>query len=165
MSLRVEVGRLLRRPGQHRSVEGTETVPELRLGDAGVRGDAVGLALDVEGAAGDEIVVTGRIRATWDAVCRRCLEPLEVELDLEVREIFERNPVEGETYPLGDDDWIDLEPVVREAVLPAAPVAPLCAEDCAGPEPDRFPTGDAETAPDEPVRDPRWAPLDELRLE
>ena len=42
-------------------------------------------------------------------------------------------------------------------------LVPLCRADCAGPSPDRFPTGPA----DEDVRpaDPRWAALDELSFE
>ena len=44
------------------------------------------------------------------------------------------------------------------------PVAPLCSEDCAGPDPDRFPTTVVvEPDPDEPPpADPRWAALSEI---
>ena len=90
----------------------------------------------------------------------------------EVREVFEPRPVEGETYPLADDT-VDLEPMVRDAVLLALPLAPLCGDDCLGPAPDVFPAvvegdgpvddGDREAA--EPPADPRWAALDELRFD
>ena len=41
-------------------------------------------------------------------------------------------PVEGETYPL-DGDRLDLEPMVRDAVLLALPLAPLCDGGLPGP--------------------------------
>ena len=53
-------------------------------------------------------------------------------------------PTEGETYPL-DGEQVDLEPLVRDAVLLALPLAPLCADDCPGPAPEAFPTGPADT--------------------
>ena len=65
---------------------------------------------------------------------------------------------------------------MREAVLLALPLAPLCGEDCLGPAPDRFPAvvedGEAGRARRR-ARDgaletastmPRWAALDELDL-
>jgi len=71
--------------------------------------------------------------------------------------------VEGETYLLAENE-VDLEPMVRETVLLNLPVAPLCSEDCAGPDPDRFPTTVVvEPDPDEPPpADPRWAALSEI---
>jgi uncharacterized protein len=54
-------------------------------------------------------------------------------------------------------------------VLLALPVAPLCRDDCPGPEPEGFPVeieSDESTDGDEPSqRDPRWAALDQLRDE
>ena len=50
-----------------------------------------------------------------------------------------------------------------DTALLALPLAPLCSADCAGPAPEAFPV----VPPDEggPVRDPRWAALDELRFD
>ena len=77
-------------------------------------------------------------------------------------------PVEGETYPLGRDP-LDLEPVLREALALALPLAPLCDEACAGPDPEAHPVGTrhaARTDEDErrpagrpPVVGPRRPPL------
>ena len=75
--------------------------------------------------------------------------------------MFEHHPVEGETYPLGHDA-LDLEPLLREALALALPLAPLCDETCAGPDPEDHPvrTGEAE-----PPADPRWSALDSLHFE
>ena len=91
-----------------------------------------------------------------------------------MREIFERSPSEGETWPI-EDERIDLTPVVRELALLSLPLAPLCREDCEGPDAERFPTGPAdepEPGPGEecdadapPPRDERWAALDALTFD
>jgi uncharacterized protein len=97
----------------------------------------------------------------WRGECRRCLGPVDGYAEAPVREIFEARPTEGETYPL-DGEQIDLEPMVRDAVLLALPLAPLCASDCQGPAPEAFPTG----PPDEErsLLDPRWSALRDLDL-
>ena len=53
--------------------------------------------------------------------------------------------------------------MVRDAVLLALPLAPLCADACAGPAPDEFPTGPVATE-EQPV-DPRWAALTQLEFD
>ena len=95
-------------------------------------------------AAGGSFVAAGRMAGVWIAECRRCLEEVRGPLDAPLREVFEWEPAEGETWPI-NDQRIDLAPAAREAALLALPLAPLCSEDCAGPVPDRFPTGPAAT--------------------
>ena len=78
------------------------------------------------------IVASGRVKGRWSAVCSRCLNPVETEFDLRLREVFEEDPVEEETYPLLHHAEIDLEQPLRDAVLPELPIVPLCRPDCAG---------------------------------
>ncbi len=133
----------------------------------------------LESTAGNEVTVTGSLRAPYRATCRRCLGPVEGQLEVDLREVFEAHPVEGETYLL-TRDWLDLEPMVRDALVLALPVAPLCGPDCPGPDPGSFPVT-VEEGPGDPgpgshaaaddaaesgaTRDPRWAALDGLRLD
>ena len=125
----------------------------------------------------DGIVVEGELHAPWAGECRRCLDPIEGAVDIEVRELFESNPTPGDTYPI-DGDHIDLNPLVHDAVLLGLPLSPLCRPDCPGPDPERFPTtveddpagttasGEGEPdVPATPAGDPRWAALDALRFE
>ncbi|MGH9036188.1 MAG: YceD family protein [Acidimicrobiia bacterium] len=77
------------------------------------------------------IVASGRVRGRWSAVCSRCLAPVETDFDLRVREVFEEDPVEDETYPLRQEE-IDLEQPLRDVVVPELPIVPLCGSDCAG---------------------------------
>jgi len=157
----VDVVDLRRRTGSRRTVESRVVIDDLEVGERLIVDRAVQANLVVE-AVTEGLVVSGQVTALSRTACRGCLGDVDVLLDFEIREIFEATPIEGETWPI-DDERIDLTPVLREVVLLNLPVAPLCAEDCAGPEPGRFPTGLAPG--DEPPRDERWAALDELRFE
>jgi len=126
-------------------------------------GAPVDVDLELE-TLSDGLVATGTIDAPWVGDCRRCLRPVEGRAAVEVREIFQPRPVEGETYPMGED-VVDLGPMVRDAVLLALPLAPLCAEDCRGPAPEDFPTGGSDGEASGPPVDPRWAALAELDFE
>jgi len=72
---------------------------------------------------------------------------------------------ESDVYPLGVKD-LDLEPMVRDTLLLALPLSPLCAPDCSGPDPARFPAGpqtDTGRGEEASTGDPRWSVLDVLR--
>jgi uncharacterized protein len=163
------VTELRRRPGTQREVHVAAPVSGLAITTARVpEGSDVELDGALEAIEGG-ITLTGTVRAPWTGECRRCLEEVTGIVEIEVSEVFEARPVPGETYPIDGDD-VDLEPVLRDAVLLHLPLAPLCREGCLGPAPDAFPAavgddgapgGAGEGA--EPPRDPRWAALDVLR--
>jgi uncharacterized protein len=161
--LQVGVSELLRHPGSRRSFELDVVLDDLALSTSRVEpGTPVHVELVLESLSAS-VTATGTVSVRWQGDCRRCLEPVEGDAEAEVHaEVFEAEPTEGETYPLVGEQ-VDLEPLVRDAVLLALPLAPLCADICAGPAPDQFPTGPAPEA--EPLRDPRWAVLDELSFE
>jgi uncharacterized protein len=111
----------------------------------------------------DGLLATGTVEGAWEGPCRRCLRPVQGSLSVDVQELFESAPREGETYALGHDR-VDLEPLARESLILDLPLAPLCRDDCRG----LCPTcgadlnqGDCD-CPVETV-DPRWAALDVLR--
>ena len=123
---------------------------------------AEGVAVELTGEAesiSDGVVLTGAITVAWEGSCRRCLEPTNGTAVVDVREIYETHPVDGETWPL-EQDHIDVGPLLRDTALLALPLAPLCLDDCPGPAPEAYPTN----AVPEPPRDPRWAALDDLDL-
>jgi uncharacterized protein len=165
--LKVPVTDLLRQPGTRRTVVRAVPLEGLTVAGTEVPPDAeVDLDLVLE-ATGDDIVVSGMVTIPWQGACRRCLADVAGTTRTPVREIFQPRAVEGETYPLGDG-MADLEPLLRDAVLLALPLAPLCTEDCAGPDPERFPaaaTGAVGEPDGEAGRDPRWAALDALRFD
>lgn len=168
--LRLKPAELLRRPGTRRSLEGTARIEGIGLERLEVTADPeIEYRLVVESLP-DGIVVTGSATGRWSAPCRRCLEPVTGSLDAKVREVFSSSlEREGATdvadvQPL-TSDLLDLTQTVREAAVLALPLAPACDEDCRGPDPHRFPTGERSGEDDSQPRDPRWSVLDQLSLD
>lgn len=161
----IDVGEELRHPGVRRKLALSAPLPGVALSTARIADDAdvhADLVLEAQGAT---VIVQGIARAPWVGECRRCLGPTEGEITVEVHEVFEQSPTEGETFPLAGEH-VDLTPMLRETLALALPLAPLCAEDCVGPDPEDHPVrvpadDDADARP----ADPRWAALDELRFD
>ena len=159
----VPTAELAHRPGARHAVTLAGPLPGLALSSARLTDDDVVVDVVLE-SQGDTMTVTGTATASWVGECRRCLETTRGEVTVQLSEVFEPRPTEGETYPLGRDH-LDLEPVLREALALALPLAPLCDEACPGPDPDAHPVGIDDGADEGPPADPRWAALDSLRFD
>ncbi|MCX5416896.1 MULTISPECIES: YceD family protein [unclassified Streptomyces] len=139
-----------RRPGTQKRLTRTAEAPK-DLGIDGVIGvpENAPLALDLRlESVMEGVLVTGTARATAEGECVRCLEPLTVEVEADFQEMFsypdadDRNrsrtadPVDDaeddEDRFFLEDDSFDLEPVLRDAVVLALPLQPVCKETCAG---------------------------------
>ncbi|MGH9018064.1 MAG: YceD family protein [Acidimicrobiales bacterium] len=109
------------------------------------------------------VSVAGEVTAPWAGQCRRCLCPAVGALTVPVRELYTPEGDGEDAYPLVNDE-VDLESLVRDAVLLELPLAPLCTEGCQGLCPvcgaNRNETSCSCAAP----RDERWAALDTLRV-
>jgi uncharacterized protein len=166
--LRVHVSDLLRHPGARREHRALVVVPDLAVSTTTARPE-VELDLVLESLVAG-LLATGHVRARWDAECVRCLDPVHGVLDVEIRELFEPAPTEGESYPLGTE-VVDLEPMVRDAVVLDLPLAPRHDEGACDPDvvavldeaPDPVPD-DADGDDPSPPADPRWAALRELEF-
>lgn len=88
------------------------------------------------------VLVTGTAHAPLRGECVRCLEPVGRELDTDFQEMYAypendrrgsdaEDGDEGETLTL-EGDLFDLEPVLRDAVVLALPLQPVCRDDCPG---------------------------------
>jgi uncharacterized protein len=162
----VSTGELFRHPGARQRVALSGPLTGVALSTARLTDDDIEADLTLE-AQGSTLTVTGPVTGRWTGECRRCLGPTGGDVTVDLREIFEPHPVEGETYPLGGDQ-VDLEPALRDALALALPLAPLCDEACAGPDPDDHPVAvedDSPGADGEALADPRWSALDALRFD
>lgn len=163
--LKVSVADLLPHPGKTKRVERDAILEGLAVSGSSVPpGEPVHIDVELQ-AVNDGIVAVGTVRASWTGECRRCLEAAGGEIATDVQEIFERDPVEGETRPLRDAT-VDLTDMARDAVLLELPIAALCEDDCAGLCPtcgiDRNESS-CDCAASEP--DPRWAALEDLTFD
>jgi uncharacterized protein len=160
----VPVSEILRRLGERRPLRRELSLVGLRVGAVEVPETA---AIVIDGtieSVREGVLVDATIRAPWVGECRRCLDPVDGNLEIKSRELFERTSTPGESYPLVGER-VDLVAMVTDAVLLSLPLAPLCSDDCRGPDPERFP---AEPAPDDvevAPSDPRWAALADVAFD
>ena len=167
-----------RRPGSQREVELTVPAPaQLGIEVLSVpEGAPVELDLRLE-AVMEGVLVTGTARATLTGECARCLEPLTEDTEVGFQELFvyEDHAHQGEEHAdrdlddetsLLEDDLLDLEPLLRDAVVLALPFQPLCMDDCPGLciECGARLADDPDHAHDAPI-DPRWAGLQQLQAD
>ena len=122
----------------------------------------------------DDVVANGTLQAKANMPCRRCLEPVDVELDHPVRLLFragitelEAESEEGHVYALPEKaKELDLTHPIREHVILGMPQYVLCKEDCRGLCPhcgvdQNRGTCDCTQDP----ADDRWAALKRVKLE
>lgn len=163
-----------RRPGAMHEVDlqpgapadfGTDVlaVPQGQLMDLQVRMESVH----------EGVLVTGTVSATASGACVRCLDEIDHPVDASFQELFvwpdrakHHREVDAESDQdeehLIEDEMIDLEPVLRDAVLPSLPFQPVCRDDCPG-----LCSECGARLEDDPEHhheqiDPRWAALEAL---
>ncbi len=77
------------------------------------------------------IFVSGTVDTMFKAVCSRCLVPMEQPLTLHIEEEYSSDADES-AFTISGGKEIDLSEAVRQYLLLAIPMKPLCREDCAG---------------------------------
>lgn len=161
---------LERRPGTMRTISRCVPAPtDLATEVIWVpAGDDLELDLRLESVL-EGILVTGTASALAVGECARCLERLERTLVVDLQELFAYPEHAGSGHAGTDGvatdvavvegDLIDLEPTVRDAVVLALPLAPVCRDDCRGlcPECGALLVAEPDHAHDQ--IDPRWAAL------
>ncbi len=123
---------LMHRPGEMREKSITTIVDE-GFGNAviGVRkGTSMQLETRLE-SLHDGILVSGTVDTVADGECVRCLIDVSIPVEVEFQELFAYSFDEAFDYTV-QDDHVDLEPVVRDAVVLSLPFQPVCQEDCLG---------------------------------
>ena len=165
-ALRIDVADLLTHPGARRPVHLEAALADLGTPVARIV-EPVRLDLVLERVP-DGIVARGELHARWEGECSTCLRELAADLTVGVAELYEPNPVDGETYPIEGHE-LDLEQLVRDALVLELPLAPACERpDC---EPAELPAvlvgaddRTSDSANEDAPTDPRWAALSDLDL-
>lgn len=135
----LDIRDLPRSPGAMRELRRTVPAPaDLGLELVGVPQGA-DLVLDLRMQSVSEgVYVSGDVTVPLAGECGRCLRPIDDTLTVSIAELYayqhsttEETTEEDEVGRV-QDDLIDLEPAVRDAVVLALPVNPVCREDCPG---------------------------------
>jgi uncharacterized protein len=145
-ALVLEVRELGRRAGTMTRVARTVPAPSgmASIGSQVPADAQVRLELRLESVL-EGVLVTGTATVGYQAECSRCLDPVqgEVQVDLTELYVYPDTDARGRVRPraAGDvddeesavvDDLIDIEPVLRDAIVLGLPVAPVCGEGCPG---------------------------------
>ncbi|MDP8970774.1 MAG: YceD family protein [Actinomycetota bacterium] len=118
----------------------------------------------------DGLLVRGRLTVAVQMACARCLANVEDELASSVTELFSdpaRVDLDDEVevgYEVREG-LIDLDTLLRDALIPAVPYQPLCRADCLGLCASCGTNlNHDDCACVEAATDPRWSALEGLRL-
>ncbi|BAS20714.1 hypothetical protein RM6536_1467 [Rothia mucilaginosa] len=166
----VSVTNLIHRPGTMETL--TEVLPApADLGNTliGVEeGSDIDLDIRMESVV-DGILVTGSVVVDVHGECSLCLDPIDYEMSANIQElfVFEKAPAGGpedevdEQYAV-EDDSIDLEPALRDAVILQLPFQPVCRDTCQGLCADCGARLEDDPGHHHEVLDPRWSALQGL---
>ncbi|WP_022926137.1 YceD family protein [Serinicoccus marinus] len=168
---------LVRRPGTMRELSREVTTTEPLGTDviAIPAGHPVRLELRMESVV-EGILVTGTAQATARGECVRCLDEIVDDVEVTFQELYaypdraahhqevgsrsgDQDASDEDEQRMLDGDLMDLEEVVRDAVVTELPFQPVCREDCPGlcSECGARLADDPEHEHD--VIDPRWSAL------
>ena len=122
-----------------------------------------------------DIRLGGQLQTTLEFACARCLEPVAQDVKRDFELLYrplgvdagrEELSVTGAEAEIGyySGDGLLLEDVLREQVLLALPIKAICRQDCKGLCPHCGKNLNVEQCScAEPVDDPRWTALKDLR--
>ena len=128
----ISVRDLMHKPGQMREYKLDIVTPE-DMGE-GIAKVAKGVELDLDvrlESVHEGILATGDVFVDAEAQCSRCLDPLTVPIEVDFQELFAYS-LTNEDDSVVEDEQIDLDQVIRDAVVLNLPFHPLCSEDCLG---------------------------------
>lgn len=128
----LDVVDLIHRPGEMRERTIDATAPD-GWGNAviGVReGEAIHIDARLE-SLHDGILVSADVATVARGECVRCLIDVERPVEVEIQEVFAYSQDEAFDYEIHETQ-VDLEPVVRDAVVLSLPFQPVCQEECTG---------------------------------
>lgn len=171
---------LPRRAGEMKEYELDIEAPE-RVG-VPLIGVAQGEIIEVDArleSVTEGVLLSAEIYAVARGECIRCLDPVEIEVERTIQELYRYEPthdkskrkhreeddidLEAEDELQMDGDLLNLEIPIIDAIILALPINPLCDDECLGLCPD---CGEKwETLPDDhthDVVDPRWSGLNSL---
>ncbi|WP_298458528.1 DUF177 domain-containing protein [uncultured Cellulomonas sp.] len=119
------------------------------------------------------VLVSGNVRGRAVGECVRCLEEVVEDIDVPIQELYVYPERAQAAQDAGDDeedevreldgDLLDVEPAVRDTLVPALPFQPLDDPDCPG-----LCSECGFRLADDPdhhheILDPRWAELNRLQ--
>ncbi|MCI0855857.1 MAG: DUF177 domain-containing protein [Chloroflexi bacterium] len=124
----------------------------------------------------DGILATASLTGSENQQCSRCLEDIQVKLELRVQEEFIATvdavsgaqlvpPDDPDAFRISGNQILDMEEAARQAWISARPIQALCNPDCSGLCPECGRNLNQSSCSCTPAPDERWGRLRELAQE
>ncbi|WP_022871609.1 YceD family protein [Yaniella halotolerans] len=160
----ISISELVDRPGASEELQVTWPAPaELAVPLLGVEKDSA-MQVDVRlDSVHEGILVSGTVDGTLTGQCSRCLDPITQAVTIEIQELFqfEFDPmVDEDEQHMVEHGFVNVEPIMRDALVSSLPFQPTCSPDCEG-LCDQCGVRLEDAGPDHyhEQLDPRWAAL------
>jgi uncharacterized protein len=163
-SLQVSVHDLINKPGTMREKQVDVVIDEPMANFA--IGIPAGSTIEIDArfeSVHEGILVTGDAFATASGECSRCLDPIDSAVEVEFQELFAYSGTSEDDFVV-ENESIDLDQVIRDAVVLSLPFQPVCSAGCKGlcVTCGAKLNEDPQHAHEAPV-DPRWNALTNLK--
>lgn len=132
MSLIIQVKDLMLKPGSMKEINLKHTLQsEMGTEIIAVKpGEEIELAVRLE-SVHEGILVTAEGETEAESECSRCLDAIKVAIPINFQELYHYQPETEEDFFI-EQDRVDLEQPLIDAVVLELPIKPLCREDCPG---------------------------------
>lgn len=162
--LQVSVNDLMHKPGSMREKTIELNVLE-RMGNY-VIGLEAGSALEIDlrlESVHEGILATGEAFGRASGECGRCLDPIEYDVEVDFQELFAYSGTSEDDFVVKNEQ-IDLDQVIRDAVVLSLTLQPVCDPNCEG----LCQTCGVKISEDpqhahSAAIDPRWSGLEKLK--
>jgi uncharacterized protein len=163
-SLQISVHDLINKPGTMREKQVDVVIDEPMANFA--IGIPAGSTIEIDArfeSVHEGILVTGDAFATASGECSRCLDPIDSAVEVEFQELFAYSGTSEDDFVV-ENESIDLDQVIRDAVVLSLPFQPVCSAGCKGlcVTCGAKLNEDPQHAHEAPV-DPRWNALTNLK--
>ena len=94
---------------------------------------------------GELVILNGTAETEAELECSRCLKKFKTQISAKIDEEYSKNlpppPAKGKeielkeedfVYPIGKDNTLDLDEIIRQNLLLSLPIKILCSKDCRG---------------------------------
>ena len=139
--MRIDLTELLRELGNEANIEKEQKVnyPE----DGLVLTEPVKVKVHLINI-GTSVLLSGTLKTEAELECSRCLKKFRLPVNVELHEEYAKNPyvpagkkelelsAKDFVYPIEKDNTLDLGETIRQNLLLAVPMKPLCQEKCEG---------------------------------
>jgi uncharacterized protein len=139
--MKLDLSEIAKTPGSRASYSFEERLPDEE--DTHFIGPARGELTATN--TGRMLLLTGHVRAETEVACSRCLKPMRMTVEKKLEEEFATRPAgpQGQVMAIEDDEPLarvidedsfdlDLTELLRQNVLVAMPLQPICGEQCRG---------------------------------